>query len=241
MQKSLEETKKSFFRLVELVKQGYILASELGVECDRDFKIYFDFDGDMVGIECPYIIHKGAVVPKSKVKEIKGVFCVDILDCLAFDYVSNKKELVEAYKAINKLRSDTEFYLASEYCVAKTRLAEIDKIDFDGNLARFFSETKSCRIEDKGFVYVVYNPKTKLTKIGRSTNPKSRIKSLAFGAGCDLKELAIVRVEDCSQVENMLHKKFNHARKMGEWFKLNEVETEELVKELESLTIEVEP
>lgn len=127
MQKSLEETKKSFFRLVELVKQGYILASELGVECDRDFKIYFDFDGDMVGIECPYIIHKGAVIPKSKVKEIKGVFCVDILDCLAFDYVSNKKELAEAYKAINKLRADTEFYLASVFVSSKKEIEAVEK------------------------------------------------------------------------------------------------------------------
>lgn len=125
MQKSLEETKKSFFRLVELIKQDYILASELGLECDRDFKIYFD--GDMVGIECPNIIHKGAVVPKSKVKEIKGVFCVDILDCLAFDYVSNKKELAEAYKAINKLRADTEFYLASVFVSSKKDTDAVEK------------------------------------------------------------------------------------------------------------------
>lgn len=125
MQKSLEETKKSFFRLVELIKQGYILASELGVECDSDFKIYFD--GDMVGIECPNIIHKGAVVPKSKVKEIKGVFCVDILDCLAFDYVSNKKELAEAYKAINKLRADSEFYLTSVFVSSKKEIEAVEK------------------------------------------------------------------------------------------------------------------
>ena len=125
MQKSLEETKKSFFRLVELVKQGCILASELGVECDRDFKIYFD--GDMVGIECPCIIYKGAVIPKSKVKEIKGVFCVDILDCLAFDYVSNKKDIAEAYKAINKLRADTEFYLASVFVSSKKEIEAVEK------------------------------------------------------------------------------------------------------------------
>lgn len=240
MQKSLEETKKSFFRLVELIKQGYILASELGVDCDRDFKIYFD--GDMVGIECPNIIHKGAVVPKSKVKEIKGVFCVDILDCLAFDYVSNKKELAEAYKAINKLRADTEFYLAAEYSLATKELMEIDKnrLDFYHGLKDHLNKTPcNNKIEDKGFVYVVYNPKTKLTKIGKSMNPKSRIKSLAFGAGCDLKELAIVRVEDCSRVENMLHKKFNHARKVGEWFKLDIVEKEALIKELEGLSIEI--
>lgn len=242
MQKSLEETKKSFFRLVELIKQDYILASDLGV--DSDFKIYYD--GDSVGVEkslfSEKLIQHGRVIHKSKIKEIKGVFCVDILDCLAFDYVSNKKELVEAYKAINKLRADTEFYLAAEYSLATKELMEIDKnrLDFYHGLKDHLNKTPcNNKIEDKGFVYVVYNPKTKLTKIGRSTNPKSRIKSLAFGAGCDLKELAIVRVEDCSQVENMLHKKFNHARKVGEWFKLDIVEKEALIKELEGLSIEI--
>lgn len=129
MQKSLEETKKSFFRLVELIKQDYILASELGVECDSDFKIYYD--GDSVGVEkslfSEKLIQHGRVIHKSKIKEIKGVFCVDILDCLAFDYVSNKKELAEAYKAINKLRADTEFYLASVFVSSKKEIEAVEK------------------------------------------------------------------------------------------------------------------
>lgn len=129
MQKSLEETKKSFFRLVELIKQDYILASELGVECDRDFKIYFD--GDIVGVEeslfMEKLIQRGGVIHKDKIIEIKGVFCVDILDCLAFDYVSNKKEIAEAYKAINKLRADSEFYLASVFVSSKKETEAVEK------------------------------------------------------------------------------------------------------------------
>ena len=242
MQKSLEETKKSFFRLVELIKQDYILASELKVECDRDFKIYFD--GDIVGVEeslfMEKLIQRGGVIHKDKIIEIKGVFCVDILDCLAFDYVSNKKEIAEAYKAINKLRSDTEYYLAAEYSIATKELIEIDKsrLDFYYGLKECLNKPPCNNTGSNGFVYVVYNPKTKLTKIGKSINPKSRIKSLALGAGCDLKELAIVRVENCSQVENMLHKKFNHARRVGEWFKLNIAEKEAIVRDLEELSID---
>lgn len=129
MQKSLEETKKSFLRLVELIKQDYILASELEVECDRNFKIYFD--GDSVGVEESLfrekLIQQGGVIHKDKIKEIKGVFCVDILDCLTWDFCENKKELIEAYKAISKLRSDTEFYLASVFVSSKKEIEAVEK------------------------------------------------------------------------------------------------------------------
>lgn len=127
MQKSLEETEKSFFRLVGLIKQDYILASDLGVE--GDFKIYYD--GNSVGIEeslfSEKLIERGSVIHKDKIKEIKGVWCVDILDCLTWDFCENKKELVKAYKALNKLRADTEFYLASVFVASKEEIKAVEK------------------------------------------------------------------------------------------------------------------
>lgn len=127
MQKSLEETEKSFFRLVELVQQDYILASDLGV--DSDLRIYYD--GDSVGVEESLfrekLIQRGRVISKSKIKDIKGVWCVDILDCLTWDFCENKKELIEAYKAINKLRADTEFYLASVFVASKEEIKAVEK------------------------------------------------------------------------------------------------------------------
>lgn len=125
MQKSLEEAKKSFLRLVELIKQDYILASELGVECDRDFKIYFD--GNVVGVNIWEVENRGYTHSYKEITAIRGVLCVDILDCLAWDFCENKKELIEAYKAISKLRSDTEFYLASVFVSSKKEIEAVEK------------------------------------------------------------------------------------------------------------------
>lgn len=125
MQKSLEETKKSFFRLVELIKQDYILASELGVEVGKDFKIYYD--GDILGVNIWEVENRGYSPRDREIIAIKGVLCVDILDCLSYGYRDKMVGLREAYKAINKLRSDTEFYLASVFVSSKKETEAVEK------------------------------------------------------------------------------------------------------------------
>ena len=64
------------------------------------------------------------------------------------------------------------------------------------------------------YTYVVANNLTNRIKIGRTTNLKQRLESIALTSGCKL-ELVFIYAGD---VEQKLHKQFHHLRDIGEWF-----------------------
>lgn len=75
-------------------------------------------------------------------------------------------------------------------------------------------------------VYVLYNPITKLFKIGVSTNMKQRISNIQTSSGCNVYTVMVLELdpyydENVYTVESLLHKFFNKKRIKGEWFNLN--------------------
>jgi len=70
-------------------------------------------------------------------------------------------------------------------------------------------------------IYVIYNPYTKLTKIGVSSNLEKRLQSLSNACGvklyCAFKSKA---VENATHIESSLHNRFANHRQMGEWFSI---------------------
>lgn len=64
-------------------------------------------------------------------------------------------------------------------------------------------------------IYLIFDTKTKLTKIGKSENPKERLSILKTGN----QNLKLIYYSD-KYIEEELHKKYSMLRTSGEWFKL---------------------
>lgn len=64
------------------------------------------------------------------------------------------------------------------------------------------------------FTYIVKNPSSGLLKIGRSSSPYQRIKSLETGSGRELTICALIK----GDIEQCLHRRFASLRVFGEWF-----------------------
>jgi hypothetical protein len=75
--------------------------------------------------------------------------------------------------------------------------------------------------------YLVFDPRSRLHKIGRSTNPGVRIRELNITHNTSLDIMIILDVD----VEKMLHKKYKTHQVHGEWFYLSD----RIVSEIKSL------
>ncbi len=76
------------------------------------------------------------------------------------------------------------------------------------------------------FVYLIYNPSSKLYKVGKTTNIEERLRQLKCQSGCFLELLGYIELEeDCDEsseyLERYIHKLFKSKRVLGEWFSLN--------------------
>jgi len=75
------------------------------------------------------------------------------------------------------------------------------------------------KIEDGRCIYVLYNPTSKLTKIGVSDNVKARKSAIEQACGCPLDLMYFSKHLLCAEkYETEVHVKFKNYRKLGEWF-----------------------
>lgn len=105
----------------------------------------------------------------------------------------------------------------------------IDKLDFYRDY--FKSNYKKIVTKNFSYVYLMINTDTSLFKIGFSTNPKYRERTLHS------QEPSIHLIacwESDKKTEKKLHEKFKQKRIRGEWFRLNLVELAELEKFMEN-------
>ena len=82
-----------------------------------------------------------------------------------------------------------------------------------------------CGIDCK-YLYVLYCPLTKLTKIGITNNVRGRLRKLSCSIGSDVVTLLVLECqvgvdEKPKDLEAYLHNYFKGKRKCGEWFDLN--------------------
>jgi len=68
-------------------------------------------------------------------------------------------------------------------------------------------------------VYVIYNRKFKMTKIGFSNNPKRRLETLQTACGCELQlYYCSKQIYNYAEVESNMHSLYSDKRGLGEWF-----------------------
>jgi hypothetical protein len=94
-----------------------------------------------------------------------------------------------------------------------------------------------------GFVYFLRNKN--FTKIGRTQNIKSRLKSLNVNSPEEIVLIATYKTKDSERLEALIHSHFNHFRSKGEWFCLQDKHLEKIKnkkynsKEIQDLIEEV--
>ena len=84
---------------------------------------------------------------------------------------------------------------------------------------------------NKGFVYLIKSKNGDI-KIGKAKNVKQRIKELQIGSAEKLSLIKAYYLNDYSQFETMLHRKFKKYNTQGEWFAIDK---DVLVKETDKL------
>jgi hypothetical protein len=82
------------------------------------------------------------------------------------------------------------------------------------------------RGEENKWVYLIYNPRNGLTKIGRSNDVHRRYIDLANASGCPLEIIAAIELtpnlSPCDKLlERVLHEYYHSKRIQGEWFRLS--------------------
>ena len=75
-------------------------------------------------------------------------------------------------------------------------------------------------------VYLMYNPGTKLFKIGKSKRVRDRLSDIRNAAGMPIKLIGVISAESDNphSIEEFLHKYFKEKRRIGEWFELSKTE-----------------
>jgi len=96
------------------------------------------------------------------------------------------------------------------------------------------------------YIYVLFNPKTKLFKIGKTTNSiKYRMAQITSQSGIEMilaVHCEITLLDDCcAYFESVLHRFFKSKRHIGEWFDLDESDLHALswVLDEQDLTVHV--
>ena len=92
-------------------------------------------------------------------------------------------------------------------------------------------EAEKFKQEFPGYVYFTQGESGGAVKIGYTTNPESRLKTLQTSYPDILKILCLIPGDE--KTEKEYHEKFKDIRLNGEWFK----PTEEILKEIEELKI----
>lgn len=134
------------------------------------------------------------------------------------DILNYKREAMKLMEESNShLRLMTSLY--EKYPVIKITLDNLNSISnhFDsGYINQAFSEMLLAKCKEKGNIktYFFRNTKTKAIKIGKSINPKERLKQIQGMVGAKLEIIAVIDKD----VEHELHNKFKKYQAHSEWF-----------------------
>lgn len=79
------------------------------------------------------------------------------------------------------------------------------------------------------YIYLIQSLENSYYKIGISKNPHKRIAELQTGNPSSLKLVEIYQSEFASQIEVVLHRRYSHLQKEGEWFEMS-IENEVLFR-----------
>jgi Meiotically up-regulated gene 113 len=71
------------------------------------------------------------------------------------------------------------------------------------------------------YIYLIKSLEEGYYKIGISSRPSRRIEQLQTGNSSELKLINTYQSQHANQIETVLHNRYSHVRKVGEWYELD--------------------
>ena len=87
------------------------------------------------------------------------------------------------------------------------------------------TEKREPKRRDYGFVYLL-KADNGFYKIGRTKSLDDRIKQLEIASPHELELILVIETDNCRNIEESLHLRFDDKRSRGEWFELSEADVE---------------
>ncbi len=104
-----------------------------------------------------------------------------------------------------------------------------------------FNIEKDTATKPFEYIYVIYNPISKLTKIGITTNLQQRLSSISTMNGIRIEIICTGTVfaeidQSAIYIERFLHYTFKEFRMIGEWFNLSDLQHTKIQTFLNTIT-----
>ena len=74
------------------------------------------------------------------------------------------------------------------------------------------------------YLYLIKNSEDDTYKIGVAKNPRKRLSQLQTGNSSELLLVDVYETEEAYKIEKILHRRYSHLRKQGEWFSFSLIE-----------------
>ena len=126
-------------------------------------------------------------------------------------YYFTKRELLGLKNAIEK---SLELY--EKEGIDDAYIIQADKKATEEQILLWKNQTKTTKSKKKDSLYLILDKSRNALKIGRSINPKSRLKQLRTSNCGEL--VLLFDIKDKGFMEEEVHNRFNHLRLSGEWF-----------------------
>ena len=154
-----------------------------------------------------------------------------------------QQPLILAYRTKNfVIIRNSQIIRVSVYPYSTTNKKAIEwirnSISYNDKIVTPSGRTLSCDgkiIRNKTeFIYFIFNADSNALKIGKAKNVYKRMKSLQTATPAYLKLIKAIDAKagkEAKEIEQSLHKQFEHLRLLGEWFKFND-ELQEFINRL---------
>lgn len=163
IEKAMEiRTRESLAIFEEITQNGEISSNKVWRWCDNDFKILYN--KGVFGISVQDAVDNGVIPLDDDTSNDYVSFNGDV--CFALRFCVSLSKPFSIFYNINR-RFEEMFY---DVCISLSH-AVVCKSGFSlQDVADKFNEMQNIKECTKGFLYVLYNPLTKLTKIGKTKN-----------------------------------------------------------------------
>ena len=84
-------------------------------------------------------------------------------------------------------------------------------------------------------IYLIQSLENSYYKIGVSKHPQKRLKEHQTGNASELKLIETYQTDLAYQIEKVLHRRYSHLNKEGEWFKFSIKEQQSFIKECKQI------
>lgn len=134
-------------------------------------------------------------------------------------------ELIELHISEAKMVETQTYVTVPDYTIRYIEFLRAEKYRRDEKARKASKKQEKRLATGAGYVYLIQSP-TGAYKIGRTKNPKDRMKTFGVQLPFEVEFVHLIETPDMYTLESDLHKRFEERRVNGEWFALEPADIE---------------